>query len=93
MRLFDFRTHNQVPGVGGKHAFSFSREAQARVVMKPQHKPAPVRQTAPNEVNGQARTPPTPQRMVSTRRTKQKGYWHNFLKGVFEKYVQFYTNE
>ncbi|KAL4219877.1 Cytosolic phospholipase A2 [Mactra antiquata] len=25
-----------------------------------------------------------PKRMMSTRRTKQKGYWSNFLKGVFE---------
>ena len=27
----------------------------------------------------------TQRRVLSTRRTKQKGYWSNFLKGVFEK--------
>lgn len=71
------------PGVG-KNAFSFSREAQARVGMKPQSKQQVVVRRVKPEENGQARTPPTPQRMLSTRRTKQKGYWHNFLKGVFE---------
>ncbi|XP_045200375.1 cytosolic phospholipase A2-like isoform X2 [Mercenaria mercenaria] len=38
--------------------------------------------------NGKSQTLPNnfraPKRMVSTRRTKQKGYWSDFLKGVFE---------
>ncbi|WAR28924.1 PA24A-like protein [Mya arenaria] len=36
----------------------------------------------PSVDEGQGRE--MPRRMVSTRRTKQKGYWSNFLKGVFE---------
>lgn len=38
--------------------------------------------------NGKSQTLPNnfrqPKRVVSSRRTKQKGYWTNFLKGVFE---------
>jgi hypothetical protein len=39
--------------------------------------------------NGKSQTLPNnfraPKRLMSTRRTKQKGYWSDFLKGVFEK--------
>ncbi|XP_060607580.1 cytosolic phospholipase A2-like isoform X2 [Ruditapes philippinarum] len=54
----------------------------------PQSKASPSLSERSLASNGKSQTLPNnfraPKRLMSTRRTKQKGYWSDFLKGVFE---------